>query len=186
LADLLLLDRRVEEAKKHYEAAARGLPGAPDPRVKLGLLAQATGDSAKALALWQEVFRDRPESVTASNNLAWEMASRPAGSLNPAEVTLARSALGAAVTTAPKEPAVLDTAAWLHYQLGDDPEALRAILEATRRAPYRAISQFHLGMILARQGNRPEARRALSRALQLDPQGAFADPARHALARIRF
>ncbi len=186
LADLLVLEGKAEEAMAHYTQAARGLLRLLDPRMKLALLAYATGDRAAARAQWQEAFQDSRENPVAANNLAWGLATQPGGKLTEAEISQGRSATGAALAAAPKDAAVLDTVGWFHYRLGEDKEAAANFTEAIKNAGYRAIAQFHLGMVHARQGKHLQARLAFERALRLEPNGTFADRARQMLAKLGF
>jgi tetratricopeptide (TPR) repeat protein len=186
LADLLLLDRKVDEAKAAYAQVARDLPGLLDPRMKLALLAHATGDASGAVAHWQELFRDHPEHLASGNNFVWGLATRATPRLTAPEIAIARSAISAALAVAPKNPAVRDTSGWLHYQLGEDKDAEAELKEAQRLAPYRALPTFHLGMVYARQDKRDFARLLLRQAIALDPDGAFVEQARQMLARLAF
>ena len=186
LADLLLLENDTAAALKQYERAARQLALLDDPRMKLALLSAALGHKAKALDLWKQLFRDRPQSTAVSNNLAWSIADWRDRELTGGEATQARAAIGAAVATAPDDPAVADTAGWLHYRLGEDNKAVEMLSKAARLAPYRAIVYFHLGMAHARLGNPRDATRALTTAIRLAPDEPFVDEARRALAAMRY
>ena len=65
---------------------------------------------------------------------------------------------------------------------GDLPGAEQAFREAAAREASNAQYHYNLGLALARQQKRDEARAAFARALEIDP--AFA-PARERLAELR-
>ena len=80
-----------------------------------------------------------------------------------------------------------DSAAWVFYQAGRYGEALRAERAALRYGTREALYQFHLGMILARMGDRTSGRQALQTALRWNPYFSprYVPVARAELARLQ-
>ncbi len=66
-------------------------------------------------------------------------------------------------------PRHLDTLAWCYFKKGRYPEAARTIRKALRWNTPDASMHFHAGMILSRLGDAPGAMKALSHALNLNP-----------------
>ena len=179
LGDLLLVEGRADEAEALYGGLAGGELPATDLLAKRALLAAARGDRVLAIDTWRIVLRLEPRNVRACNNLAWLLLAAPEPDVREA-LRLATQAR----TLAPSEPAVLDTAGWAHYHAGNTAEAVELLQAAARKAPYRAVYHFHVGMALARKGDAKGARMALRKAIALDLDARRADQARQALANL--
>jgi len=183
LGDLLLLDGKAERAKALYAEVARGDDPDPDVVTKGALFATLRGESAAAAKAWRGLLvrkSDLDLAYNAYNNLAWALATQPQPNLDEA-LTLITSAL----SRAPEVPAILDTAGWIHYLMGHEDDAVRHLEDAARRAPYRGLYHFHLGMAYARRQQDAEADESLRRAIELDPDGPFVEQARQALTNLR-
>jgi tetratricopeptide (TPR) repeat protein len=179
LADLLLLDGKAEHAGVLYRQYARTGTGDFDALVKGALLSAASGDSAAAVAAWRDLLAGGPDRALAYNNLAWALATQ-----SPPDLAEALNAAHAALKLAPQEPAVLDTAGWVHFLAGEPEEASRLLEQAARAVPYRALYQYHLGVAYARRRLTAKAREALAKAIELDPDAPFLERASQAIADL--
>jgi Flp pilus assembly protein TadD len=102
------------------------------------------------------------------NNLAYLLAADPAS--RDEAVRLAERAH----SLAPQSPVVADTLGWLLYLKGDLPRAEALLAGAAKAAPNIAEVRYHLGVVYAKQGKAPEARRELEASLKA---GDFKDAA---------
>jgi tetratricopeptide (TPR) repeat protein len=114
----------------------------------------------------------------ANNNLAWIYVTRGAGD-NAEAMKLAL----AASTKLPNQPEIVDTLGWIYYK-ANVPLATSTLEHAVALAPKSAVYQYHLGMSYAQDGQRAEARKTLTRALQLSDKFSGADEAKAALAQL--
>lgn len=179
LADLLMSDGDADRAADLYAAPSPGNMGTLDMLTKRAFLAMARDRTAEAAAAWRAVLELDARHVVACNNLAWLLATQPGG-----DVTEALRLIAVAQNRAGENPAVLDTAGWVHFQAEHYGDAVKLLVEAVKGDPHRAVYHFHLGMAYARQGKAEDARRALLDALALDPTGGFVHEARQALAGL--
>ena len=77
-----------------------------------------------------------------------------------------------------------DTLGWLLYKRAIYQQALNLLKESAAKLPDNAQTQYHLGMTYYKLGDKPAARQALSRALQLNTSFDGSDEARRVLAEL--
>ena len=86
---------------------------------------------------------------------------------------------------APDHPSVLDTAGWIYYLQGELSKAEPSLLRAVRLDPFDPQIQYHLGLLLLKQGRQAEAREALERSLRSSRIFSEAADARSELQSIK-
>jgi len=64
------------------------------------------------------------------------------------------------------EPAVQDTLGWIYYQMGDINQAVGYLEKAVDKKPDVAIFNYHLGMVLFKNGRQEEAKEKLAKAVE--------------------
>jgi tetratricopeptide (TPR) repeat protein len=119
------------------------------------------------------------DNIIALNNLAYNLAVRekkPGDALPLAQraYTLSR---GSGV--------IADTLAWVHHLLGNDAEAARYVQEALKGAADNADVQLHAAVVLAEGGQVDAAKKALARAVELDPKVAEREEAKALRAKLK-
>lgn len=138
----------------------------PDHRQGRTLLAQAyqsMGNAGAAIAQYEILIDQDPESALALNNLAWlYFESGDAG-----KRARALDMAGKATALAPDSPAIADTYGWIQFKSGkvdDGVQTLRKALSLTspKRSPEIA---YHLAVALHENGATNEARETLLQAL---------------------
>jgi tetratricopeptide (TPR) repeat protein len=116
--------------------------------------------------------------ASAWNNMAWILVE------TKGDLDLARNYVGRALALAPNSPAILDTAAWIEYLRGDYQRAID-MLEPVLRGHDAAVLRYHLGLAYILKAEKStltadkqkaagEAKKNLSRYLELDPAGEYA------------
>lgn len=108
-------------------------------------------------ALYEEALRAVPDNVLVLNNLANIYQQRKDG-----------RALGTAQKAyqlAPSSAIVQDTLGWILAELGQLDRALPLLRDAAGKAPKVASIRYHFAVVLARSGQRAEAKRELSATL---------------------
>jgi Flp pilus assembly protein TadD len=119
-----------------------------------------------------------PHTPVAANNLAWDYANN-GGNLDVA-LQLAQTAKAAL----PENASVTDTLGWVYYKKGLSSLAVTTFRQATALDASNLDIQYHLGLALAQQGEKAEARKALEQVVRLKPGSASAEGAKRALADL--
>ena len=153
LAEALLEQHRLGEAKAHLLSALKLAPRFPEAHYGLGLVLQAEGRPADTIAHWQTALQLKPAWPPLMNNLAWLLAtcSDPA-SRNPAEaVRLAEPACAAE----PQNPSFFDTLGATYAAAGRYTDATAAAQEAVTLAGNlgltNAVARFRSRLEIYRQ-----------------------------------
>lgn len=120
-----------------------------------------------------------PRAGVAANNLAWLYVER--GENLDVALQLAQSAKAALPTNA----SVANTLGLAYYKKGLFSQALSEFKESAAGHPNDPAKQYYLGLAYLKNQHAPEARRALERALQLNPQFQYAADAKQVLATIK-
>jgi putative PEP-CTERM system TPR-repeat lipoprotein len=129
-----------------------------------------------AIEQLQAVLRRDPNHVLALNDLAWTY-----------QRTHDKQALGyaeRAYRLAPGSPAVMDTLGWICLETGNLARALPLLQKASALAPDAGEIRYHLGLVLAKSGDKRGARRELERLLASPAQFAKRDEAKALLASL--
>jgi len=167
---------RDSEAVAVVEAAREAAPEALMPRLILAERAELAGDTATAIALYEDLYAQDGDNLVVANNLANLLAMREddAKALERA-YTVARRLRDTGV------PAFQDTYGWIAYQRGEYAEALAHLEPAAEALPEEPTVLYHLGMTYLALERPDEARTTLERALELAGETGLPDAARTAL-----
>jgi Flp pilus assembly protein TadD len=134
------------------------------------------GEFPAAIEQLQAVLQRDPNHVLALNDLAWTY-----------QRTGDKQALAyaeRAFKLAPDSPAIMDTLGWICLEGGDLARALPLLQKASALAPNAGEIRYHLGLVLARSGDKRGARRELERLLASPAQFAKRDEAKALLASL--
>jgi putative PEP-CTERM system TPR-repeat lipoprotein len=127
----------------------------------------ADGELDSARAHYEQHLELEPDNPMVLNNLAYILDKQQ----DPRAYEFAQRAHG----LSPDNPAISDTIGWLMVRRGEPALGLRYLRNAESRASGHPEINYHIGAALAALDRKPEARRALERALS-HPDG-FADAA---------
>lgn len=170
---------------KQYTAAAAAFseiikrdPNSAAAHTMLGLLMHALRRPTEAIAHYEKAFSSDHRSTTAANNLAWVLAE------NDTDLERALQLAQAAKAVSPSDPQVLDTLGWVYVKRGMHTLAVTNLLEAVQFDSRNAMYFYHLGVAQAKSGDDAKARKALNRALELQPDFPRADDARSILKTL--
>lgn len=145
-----------------------GLSKSPDNatlRLMLAELHQARGNYSKSIAEYEIVLEKNPDSLVVKNNIAAILLDH----FNSPE-NLARAADMSADLASTDNPAFLDTAGWVQYQLGNYPQALSLLGAAVDNGGTSAVYQYHLGMAYLKNNLKDQAKEHLQLALADDKE----------------
>ncbi|NHZ42643.1 XrtA/PEP-CTERM system TPR-repeat protein PrsT [Massilia aquatica] len=126
-------------------------------------------DHKGAIAHLEAILKADPDNVIALNDIAW--ACQQSGDAR------AQAYAERAHALAPGNPAVLDTLGWIDVERGNFARAVPLLRKANALAPAAGNIHFHLGMALARSGDKRGARRELERLLAKPQRSAHHEQA---------
>jgi len=112
----------------------------------------------QAIVEYERILAEQPDNPLVLNNLAWlYFETGDTRALNLAE---------GAYKAAPQRPAIADTYGWLLVQAGNVEHGISLLRNAAERMQDNPEVQYHLGVALARAGDKTEARKFLEAALR--------------------
>jgi len=163
LADLDRMEGKRDKAVEAYEAILKGNPGNQTVSLALATLYEEKGDLEKAGKLFEDMMSRNPEDGVAANNLAFFYAEHAPA---PENLEKAEKLLTPFFEKNRKAPAIADTMAWIQFRKGDYEKA-RVLLEESAGASgeFPPAIAYHLGMTLARLGNKEKAVEYLAKAV---------------------
>ena len=168
-ARFLVREDRREDAKAALIAGIETVDTPSALRLMLGGLYETDRDYDAAIAEYEALYAEQPNSPLAANNLASLLAEHRAG--DPA--VLPRALEIAAPLERIEVPALQDTYGWLLHLNGDSERALRWLLPAVEGLPDNPYVRYHIGLAYKTLGDNAEARRHLEAALAADPAVPF-------------
>ena len=111
----------------------------------------------------RRVMEMKPDYAHAYNALGYTLAEKTE------RLAEAKELIEKALKLAPDDPFILDSLGWVHYRLGQVPEALRHLQHAYTTRPDPEIAA-HLGEVLWKSGQQDEARKVWRAALTDNPE----------------
>ncbi|MDJ0864609.1 MAG: tetratricopeptide repeat protein [Myxococcota bacterium] len=176
LAELAARGQDLPRAIALYDEAAADSGGA-EAAFAAAQLTLMSGDMAGARQRYEAVVRRDPGHAGARNDLAWLLAE--SGEDLDRALELAQTA-----HRLDRSAAVADTLGWVHYKRGEYEQAVARFEEALAVDADAASVRYHLGLALARHGEKQRALDALHQALEV---GNFPEEeaARSELARLQ-
>ena len=154
---------KLDAALNEFEAMARRDPKPVTALTLAGMLLEAQGKTAPARERYERVMQLDSSAPVAANNLAWIYAQSEAKLDTALELAqTARRALQNA-------PEVADTLGLIYYKKGLFSQAVRELSSAVSADDTNPAFHYHLGLALAKSGDKSAAAQHLSRALALKP-----------------
>lgn len=200
LGGALAEQQRFEEAIALYERAAQMEPGLPEPLINLGVVHHLEKDHAGALNYLRAALERDPENADARVNLgrvliaagdldqaahhlakALERAPKHADAHNQMGIVLKRRGrlpaaerhFREAIRLEPDSAEALNNLGAVMEDRGRTDEAIQYYLAAIGAMP-EPSAHVNLGRVFVRRGQDEEAVAHLERALELDPESAYA------------
>jgi tetratricopeptide (TPR) repeat protein len=178
LGQLYASQNRLAEARASFETILKERPEAVGIHTLVAMLYEAEGNRAEARARYERVLQIDPSAAVAANNLAY-MYAEDGGNLDVA-LQLAQTAR----QKLPDSAEVADTLGWVYVKKDLATLAIPRLQEAVAKSPNSAMLQYHLGVALAKAGQRIKGRETLERALILNLPAPEADEARKLVAEL--
>lgn len=163
LAQARLAGDDMAGAVKAYEDGLKQLPEDNGLMIGLAGIRERQKDFDSAIGLYEKVLEKQPGNAISINNLAALLADH-----HTDEASLAKAVELSAKLEKTNQPAFLDTAAWVYYRKGDYDKAAEILSGVVEKAPKVPVFQYHLGMVLYKQGKKDAAREHLTKATDGD------------------
>ncbi|SFH69304.1 tetratricopeptide repeat protein [Albimonas pacifica] len=184
-ASLARIYNSMGRTEEMSEALEKGVAMNDDDvslRLTQAMQEEYAGNFDAAIEIYAELYRERPNSAVVANNFASLLADHRAE--DPEQVQRAFNI--AKRFRDSKQPHLMDTYGWLLHLTGGSAEALPIVRAAAEGLPTNPLVQYHLGVVLAANGQLAQGRQQVQRALQLSEQVNFPqkDTAKEVLARI--
>ncbi|MDD5276163.1 MAG: tetratricopeptide repeat protein [Methylovulum sp.] len=161
--NLALIDRLQKKPAEAVKVLTTGIKNTKNSAELINDLAQIyheNGEHDKVIALYEEVYKQNPDSLSAINSLASYMTAYAKDS-----ASLKRLAQLAEPLAQSNDPYLLDTAAWVAYKQDNYEKAKQILLKVHALKPDIAASNYHLGMAYLKLGDKPQAKDYLQKAI---------------------
>lgn len=162
LYGLLRSAGRAEDAAAVLDAALVAQPKSNTLRLTKAVALEQMGDIDGAIAIYEALYAEDSGNVITANNLASLITTYrndPESLTRAADI--ARRLRGSDV------PAFQDTYGWIEYRRGNLEEALANLEPAAAGLPNDPMTQYHLGMAYVSLGRSEDARKVLTKALEI-------------------
>jgi tetratricopeptide (TPR) repeat protein len=163
LADLDRIEGKRDKAVAAYESIRKENPRDRAASLALASLYEEKGNIEGARKVYEDMVSRNPEDGTAANNLAFYYAEHAPA---PENLGKAETLLTPFFEKNRDNPAFADTMGWIQFRKGDYEKA-RVLLEGSAGAGTELPPPvaYHLGMTLARLGNKEKAVDYLTKAV---------------------
>jgi putative PEP-CTERM system TPR-repeat lipoprotein len=178
LGQLFIMQGKSKEALEEFTKIVEQRPSSIQAQTTVGILLEQQNRPAEARQRYEKILQIDPRAAVAANNLAWLYANTGANldvALQLAQT--AKSQLG-------NSPEVSDTLGWIYLKKKLASLAVGPLQFSADKDPKNAVYQYHLGLAYAGSGDKEKARKALQRALTLQPTFEGAAEARQVLATL--
>jgi tetratricopeptide (TPR) repeat protein len=167
LGNLLRRDEDYARAERAYSRAIERL-GTPEREdwtlfYARGIAYERTKQWPKAEADFLQALELEPEQPFVLNYLGYSWVDMGM------HLDEARDMLDRAVALRPNDGFIVDSVGWVHYRLGEYPQAVESLERAVELEPGDPVINDHLGDAYWRVGRQREARYQWQRALSLEP-----------------
>lgn len=160
LAAINLAQKNRTEAIKTLNTGISNTKGSVGLVNDLAMLYHQDGEHEKVMGLYEESYKQNPNSMLAINNLASYLSDYASDS-----DSLERGAKLAEPLAKTNNPDMLDTIGWIAYKQGNYDKAHPLLLKAIELNPNSSASNYHLGMTYFKQGDKAHAREYLEKAI---------------------
>ncbi|MCP4673479.1 MAG: tetratricopeptide repeat protein, partial [Desulfobacula sp.] len=162
LARIYLVKGEKQEAINEFKEALVKNPKNQAAWMILGSIHEKDGEYAKAAQIYERAFENNPGLWAAANNYAFIKSEI---STSADELQKAMESAIKADRLNPGAGVILDTLGWIYFKMGDMDKAHENILAAIDQHPDYDMLNYHMGMILDRQGKTSEAKLYLEKSL---------------------
>ena len=166
LSNLYIRQKNFNAADSVLQDALKELPGNLNLRLAIAGLQILEGDHDAAIAQYEAILKDQPNSPVAINNLVSLLLD-----YRTDKQSLGRASSLSEALKNSNVPQFQDTLGWAQYRQGDYKSAISTLESAAAKLPDLAAVHYHLGMSYAAGGQSDKAAEQLKLAMTLEPDG---------------
>ena len=166
LSALYADQKNYSQANDVIQAGLKELPDRLSLRLTSAGLLIRKGDNQAAIAAYEAILKDQPNSLLAVNNLVSLLLDNRSD-----KASLERAADLASRLKNANVPQFQDTVGWAQYKSGNATEAAKILEDAASKSPNVAALRYHLGMSYVAIGQPAKAAEQFKAALALEPDG---------------
>ncbi|SIO46399.1 pentatricopeptide repeat domain-containing protein (PPR motif) [Bradyrhizobium erythrophlei] len=166
LADLYTRQKKFDAAENVLQAGLKELPADSTLRLAAASVQILKGDYDAAIAQYEAILKDQPNSVVAINNLVSLLLD-----FRSDKESLDRAFTLADALKNLNVPQFQDTVGWAQNKRGDIKGSVSTLEKAAEKLPSLAAVHYHLGMSYAAAGQPDKSAEELKKALALEPDG---------------
>jgi len=160
--------QRPDEALKAVDRGLAALPGDVGLRISRAGIFESQNRFDDAIAVYDQLLKERPNSEIVANNLASLLADHRTD-----KPSLERAYQSAQRFKSSDVPYFMDTYGWASHRVGRNEEAVVVLKRAIEKMPDLAAIHYHYGMVQLSLNNKALAREALSKAIELGKTQSF-------------
>ena len=179
LASVYAQQGKFDLAIKTFEGALKVFPDNVELLQSLANLHERAKDIPGAIKRYEEILAKSPDSMVAINNLASLLSLDVHNQENLQKAKVLSQRLASA-----REPALMDTQAWISYQVGETGKALELMQKIVEKAPDEPIFNYHFGMMLLKNGDAVAAKTHLTKAVDSGKEFIGLEDAKEALKKL--
>ncbi len=166
LTELYNSQKNWNAAGEVLQTALKEVPTDMNLRLEYAGLQISKGDQEAAIAQYEAILKDQPNSLVAINNLVSLLTDYRSD-----KASLDRAFSLADALKNSNVPQFQDTIGWVQYRQREFKNAIATLERAAAKAPNLAAVHYHLGMSYAADGQPEKATEQLKMALALEPDG---------------
>jgi len=160
LAKLYSVKNRIDDIEPILKSGVKKAKGKQDLSLLLAEFYQSKNKPDQAKKIYEELLLNDPESMVVRNNLAVLLMDHYAS-----EESFKRAADLVTVLEGTENPAFLDTAGWVQYQLGNYLQAVSLLQAAVEKGGNSGVYHYHLGMAYYKSDMKERAKESLQQAV---------------------
>ena len=178
LARLYLSRKDPDKAVSQYKTILKKNPDLASPHMMLGTIYEMKEKYDTAAGHYRKALENNPDFAPAANNLAYYLADRTENYDEALQYARKAKAL------LPEDPGVMDTLGLAFYKKELYGNAAGQFLDSLKEMPEHPTVNYHLGLTYHKQGKVQQAKKFLSKALELSDSFDGADKARKILDQL--
>lgn len=178
LAKLYVRDNQLDSAQQQLEQLLKRDPKSIPINTMLGMLLETKHDLPGAEQQYTKTLSFDPKASVAANNLAWLYVS------SNRNLEMALQLAQTAQQSLPEDPQINDTLGWAYFRKGMYAQTVQRLEISACREPNDPGIYYHLGMAYVLNNDPVRGKKALQRAVSLNPAFDGADEARRTLAGL--
>jgi tetratricopeptide (TPR) repeat protein len=179
IAQLQMKQGHLEEGLQAFERAQQLTPDGKGLDFAIGTAQDQLGRKPEAIASYRKALAKTPNNPLILNNLAFLLAET-GSNLNEAQ-----QMVSTAIRSAPQQPQLQDTLAWVEVKQHHEALALGILAALTKEHPDDVTFRYHYAVALMASGNRSAAKDQAETALSNKPPAEMATALRNLLAQAK-